>query len=122
LPGAQQHDQYPLGVRGGDRDVAGRQGRPKRQAEVNGVVVRLVAPAAKARYQAVSKAVCATPDRWPVVAVINEREAGGRWDRQLGRGDPWRSLDPCPVGEGPSSIIRAMVRGMTPSTAAPSTH
>jgi lysozyme family protein len=63
---------------------------PKRQAEVNGVVVRLVAPAAKARYQEVSKAVWATPGRWPVVAVILEREAGGRWDRQLGQGDPWR--------------------------------
>ena len=85
---------------------------PKRQAEVNAIAVRLAAPAAKARYQAI-EATTGVP--WFVVAVIHEREAGGRWDRQLGQGGTtrWRmSRSMPPVGEGPSSIIRAMVRGM----------
>jgi hypothetical protein len=58
---------------------------PKRQAEVSAVAVRLAAPVAKTRYQAME---AATGVPWFVVAVIHECEAGGRWDRQLGQGDP----------------------------------
>jgi hypothetical protein len=51
------------------------------------------------------------------MAVIYEREAGGRWDRQLGQGDHLNEVStPVPGGECPSTIIRAVVRGMTPST------
>jgi lysozyme family protein len=75
---------------------------PNRLSEVNGVAKRLTAPAAKFRYQAISQAVWATPDRWPVVAVIHEREAGGRWDRQLGQGDPLAHVSShVPRGRGP---------------------
>jgi lysozyme family protein len=45
----------------------------------------LAEPQAKARYQVVEKR---TGVPWPVIAVIHEREAGQRWDRQLGQGDP----------------------------------
>jgi lysozyme family protein len=72
---------------------------PKRLAEVNAVAARLVAPSAKSRYQAVSQAVWGTADRWPVVAVIHEREAGGRWDCQLGQGDPLNQVS-CHVPHG----------------------
>jgi len=43
---------------------------------------RLAAPSAKARYQKISEA---TGVPWFVIAVIHEREASQRWDRQLGR-------------------------------------
>jgi lysozyme family protein len=40
-----------------------------------------------------------------VLAVIHEREAGGRWDRQLGQGDHLNGVSaPVPRGEGPSTI------------------
>lgn len=75
---------------------------PKRQSEVDGVVLRLVAPSAKFRYQAVSQAVWDTPDRWPVVAVIHEREASGSFHTQLGQGDPLdRVSTHVPRGRGP---------------------
>lgn len=75
---------------------------PKRQAEVTAVATRLVAPAAKFRYQAVSQAVWGTPDRWPLVAVIHEREASGRWDAQLGQGDALNEFSKhVPRGRGP---------------------
>lgn len=75
---------------------------PKRQAEVTAVVVRLTTAAAKFRYQAVSKAVWGTPDRWAVVAVIHEREAGGSWHAQLGQGDRLDEVSRhVPRGRGP---------------------
>jgi len=48
------------------------------------VAKRLAAPSAKARYQKISEA---TGVPWFVIAVIHEREASQRWDRQLGQGD-----------------------------------
>ena len=45
----------------------------------------LVKPDAKARYKAVE---ASTGVPWWFVAVVHEREAGQRWDRQLGQGDP----------------------------------
>jgi lysozyme family protein len=75
---------------------------PKRLSEVNAV--------------AVSQAVWGTPDRWPVVAVIHEREASGCWDCQLGKGDPLAQIStPCLVGR--SSFIPGTYRATTHGTA-----
>jgi lysozyme family protein len=75
---------------------------PKRLQEVNAVAARLAAPAAKLRYEAVSQAVWGAPDRWPVVAVIHEREADGSWNAQLGQGDPLAGISKhVPRGRGP---------------------
>jgi lysozyme family protein len=75
---------------------------PSRRAQVNTAVLRLVASTAKFRYQAVSKAVWGSPDRWPVVAVIHEREADGNWHAQLGQGDPLAHVSVhVPRGRGP---------------------
>jgi hypothetical protein len=66
---------------------------------MHAVAVRLAAPAAKARYQAIE---AATGVPWFVVAVIHEREAGGRWDRPLGWGDPLAHVSiHVPRGRGP---------------------
>lgn len=73
-----------------------------RAAEVTAVATRLCAPAAKARYQAISQDVWGTPDRWFFVAVTHEREASQRWDRQLGQGDPLGQVSiHVPKGRGP---------------------
>lgn len=75
---------------------------PKRRDEVMAVARRLVAPQAKARYQAISQAVWGTPDRWYFVAVTHEREASQRFDRQLGQGDPINQTSThVPKGRGP---------------------
>lgn len=72
---------------------------PSRQAEVHAVAVRLTAPAAKFRYQAVEKA---TGVPWFVVAVIHEREADQKWTAQLGQGDPLNHTSThVPKGRGP---------------------
>lgn len=61
--------------------------RPERVKELDAVAKRLCAPVAQARYQAISKAVWASPDRWQFVAVVHEREASQKFDRQLAQGD-----------------------------------
>jgi len=72
---------------------------PKRAAEVNAVATRLVAPAAKARYQAISTT---TGVPWWVIAVIHEREADQNWNSQLGQGDPLDQISRhVPRGRGP---------------------
>jgi lysozyme family protein len=48
----------------------------------------------KARYQGIE---AATGVPWFMVAVIHEREAGGRWNGHLGQGDDLRGLNPCPA-------------------------
>jgi len=66
--------------------------------------IALCAADAKARYIAISQAVWKTADRWPFVAVVHEREAGGppHWSCQLGQGDPLdRVSRHDPVGRGP---------------------
>lgn len=61
------------------------------------VVKRLVA--AKDRYQVISNA---TDVPWFVIAVIHEREASQRFDRQLGQGDPLNAVSVHePKGRGP---------------------
>lgn len=72
---------------------------PGRRAEVMFVARRLAAPTAKARYQEIE---AATSVPWFVVAIIHEREASGRWDRQLGQGDPLSEVSHNkPKGRGP---------------------
>lgn len=59
----------------------------------------LVAPAAKARYQAVS---ARTGVPWFFIAVAHEREASQNWNTQLGQGDPLASVSThVPKGRGP---------------------
>jgi lysozyme family protein len=63
------------------------------------VAKRLAAPSAKARYLKIAEA---TGVPWFVVAVIHEREASQRWDRQLGQGDPLNQVSThVPKGRGP---------------------
>jgi lysozyme family protein len=57
---------------------------PKRKGEFVAVAKRLVAPAAKARYLTIQ---ARTGVPWWFTAVAHEREAGQRFDRQLGQGD-----------------------------------
>ncbi len=72
---------------------------PNRAAEVNAVAKRLVAPDAKARYQAISEA---TSVPWFIIAVIHEREASQNWNCQLGQGDPLGEVSRhVPKGRGP---------------------
>lgn len=72
---------------------------PARQAEVAKVAARLVAPAAKSRYQVISEA---TGVPWFVIAVIHEREASQDFSRQLGQGDPLNAPSRhVPRGRGP---------------------
>lgn len=76
--------------------------RANRLPAFHATAVRLCAPSSKARYIAISKAVWQTEDRWPFVAVVHEREASGRFDRQLGQGDPLAHASVhVPKGRGP---------------------
>lgn len=63
------------------------------------VAKRLTAPAAKSRYLTIAGR---TGVPWFVIAVIHEREASQRFDRQLGQGDPLNKRSThVPVGLGP---------------------
>jgi lysozyme family protein len=63
------------------------------------VAKHLVAPAAKARYRAVS---AKTGVPWPVIAVIHERESSQDWSGSLAQGDPWNRVSVhVPAGRGP---------------------
>lgn len=63
------------------------------------VAERLSAPEAKKRYQDVEKT---TGVPWWFIAVVHEREASQRWDRQLAQGDPLsRKSTHVPKGRGP---------------------
>lgn len=75
---------------------------PKRMDEVKHVATRLASPFAKARYQLISNTVWGTPDRWPIVSVIHERESGQDFNTQLGQGDPLGQVSRhVPRGMGP---------------------
>lgn len=69
------------------------------------VAARLVAPAAKARYEGVQKS---TGVPWFVIAVIHEREASQSWGANIAQGDPYsrRSVH-VPAGRGPFSSWEA---------------
>lgn len=63
------------------------------------VARRLVAPTAKARYQAVS---AKTGVPWAVIAVIHQRECSQDWSGSLAQGDPWNRVSVhVPAGRGP---------------------
>jgi lysozyme family protein len=63
------------------------------------VTAHLVAPVAKARYQAV-QAKTGVP--WFVIAVIHERESSQDWTGSLAQGDPWNRVSVhVPAGRGP---------------------
>ena len=63
------------------------------------VARHLVAPNAKARYQAVS---AKTGVPWAVIAVIHERECSQDWTGSLAQGDPWNRVSVhVPAGRGP---------------------
>ena len=63
------------------------------------VAKRLVAPEAKARYQAVQ---LRTGVPWPITAVIHQRECSQNWAGSLAQGDPWNRVSVhVPAGRGP---------------------
>ena len=63
------------------------------------VARHLIAPRAKARYQAVS---ARTGVPWAVIAVIHERECSQDWTGSLAQGDPWNRVSVhVPAGRGP---------------------
>lgn len=63
------------------------------------VARRLVAPAAKARYQAVE---ARTGVPWYFIAVTHERECSQDWNGSLAQGDPWNRVSVhVPAGRGP---------------------
>lgn len=73
--------------------------------QVDRVSGRLVASAAKERYEVVSKA---TGVPWYVIAVIHEREASQSWAANLAQGDPWDRVSVhVPRGRGPFSSWEA---------------
>jgi len=70
-------------------------------AKAKPVAERLVAARAKMVYQQIERD---TGVPWFIVAVIHEREASQRWDRQLGQGDPLNEVSRhVPKGRGPFS-------------------
>lgn len=70
-----------------------------RLAEFDKTAAKLCAEPAKIRYQKIS---AATGVPWAVVAVIHEREAAGRFNAQLGQGDPLDQVSiHVPTGRGP---------------------
>jgi lysozyme family protein len=79
---------------------------------LDGVARRLVAPAAKQQYQAIS-AITRVP--WFVIAVIHEREASQHFDRNIAQGDPWnRPSVNVPAGRGPfASFQDAAIDALT---------
>jgi lysozyme family protein len=74
------------------------------------VAKRLIA--AKARYQGVADR---TGVPWFVIAVIHEREASQRWDKNIAQGDPWNGVSiHVPKGRGPfSSWEQAAIDALT---------
>ncbi|MGX1105460.1 hypothetical protein [Bradyrhizobium elkanii] len=78
---------------------ANRWARAKLTRNFTAVAKRLVAPTAKARYQAVA---AKTGVPWFFIAVAHEREASQNWNTQLGQGDPLGSVSVhVPKGRGP---------------------
>jgi lysozyme family protein len=70
-----------------------------RASEFSPVAVRLAAPAAKARYQAI-EANTGVP--WFFIAVAHQRESSQDWSRNLAQGDPWNKKSThVPKGRGP---------------------
>jgi len=85
----------------------------KLAAALDAVAARLVAPAAKARYDIVAER---TGVPWFVIAVIHEREASQSWAANLAQGDPWNAVSVhVPKGQGPfasweAAAVNALMR------------
>src|ERR1700744_4310971 len=78
---------------------AGRWANAKLTRDFTSIAHHLVAPTAKARYQAVS---IKTGVPWAVIAVIHERECSQDWAGSLAQGDPWNRISVhVPAGRGP---------------------
>jgi lysozyme family protein len=78
---------------------ADRWAKAKTTRNFTSVARALVEPQAKARYKLVEKR---TGVPWYFIAVVHEREASQRWDRQLGQGDPLDKVSVhVPEGRGP---------------------
>jgi lysozyme family protein len=78
---------------------AKRWANAKPTRNVTPIARRLVAPGAKARYQAVS---AKTGVPWAVIAVIHQRECSQVWTGSLAQGDPWNRVSVhVPAGRGP---------------------
>jgi lysozyme family protein len=78
---------------------------PGRVAVIDRAARRLIAPAAKARYQEIERD---TGVPWWNIAVIHERESSQRWDRSIAQGDPWNRVSThVPKGRGPFASFRA---------------
>lgn len=86
---------------------------PALAAALDRVAMRLIAPAAKTRYDIVA-AQTAVP--WFIIAVIHEREASQSWAANLAQGDPWDRVSVhVPKGQGPfhsweSAAVNALER------------
>src|ERR1700755_602657 len=69
------------------------------------VADKLMAPANRARYESVSKAIKAAGQGdvpWWFIAVVHYREAAMNWNTQLGQGDPLNKVSThTPAGRGP---------------------
>jgi lysozyme family protein len=66
---------------------------------LDGVARRLIAPAAKQRYQAIS---ATTQVPWFIIAVIHEREASQSFAANIAQGNPWNRVSTdVPAGRGP---------------------
>jgi lysozyme family protein len=78
---------------------AARWAKAKLTRDFSSVAKRLAAPAAKARYQAVS---AKTGVPWPFIAVAHERESSQNWAGSLAQGDRWNKVSThVPAGRGP---------------------
>jgi lysozyme family protein len=63
------------------------------------IATRLISPAARSRYQAVS---AKTGVPWPLIAVIHDRESSQDWTKSLAQGDRWDTISVhVPAGRGP---------------------
>jgi lysozyme family protein len=70
-----------------------------RGAVFTAVAQRLMATAARPRYEAVE---LSTKVPWPIIAVIHERECSQDWHGSLAQGDPWNHASVhVPAGRGP---------------------
>lgn len=85
---------------------------PGRVATIDATARRLVAPAAKQRYESITGQ---TQVPWFIIAVIHQREASQDFNANIAQGDPWnqRSVR-VPAGRGPfASFEDAAVDALT---------
>src|SRR5678810_1023065 len=89
----------PAGIKQNQARWDAAQFSPRRLAVAKSVAARLCAPKAKAIYRQLQD-VTGVP--WYITAVIHEREASQRWDRNIDQGDRWdRKSVNVPAGRGP---------------------